>query len=339
MSMTNLPSPASDTSRTTTQHPVASAEPRRALLLVNLGTPDAPTAAAVRRFLREFLLDRRVVQLPRGLWWPLLQAVILPLRGARVAKKYASIWLPGGSPLAVHTHALAAALQQRLPRLRVAVAMRYGEPSLARAFAELRRQRTTKVLVLPLYPQYSTTTTASVEDVVNRARSMPTRLLAGYHLDPGWVAAVADSIRAHWQAKGRGDHLLLSFHGIPQRLADAGDPYPQQCEASARAIASALRLQDNAWSMAYQSRFGREAWLQPATSDALDALAAGGVRKVDVACPGFAVDCLETLEEIAMLLSGRFAESGGRLRYIPCLNASPAHADALAALVQGELDR
>jgi ferrochelatase len=194
------------------------------------------------------------------------------------------------------------------------------------------------VLVLPLYPQYSTTTTASVADIVERARSMPTRLLPEYHEDPAWVAAVADSIRAHWSANGRGGHLLFSFHGLPQRVVDAGDPYARQCEASARAVAAALRLADDAWSLAYQSRFGRERWLQPATADILDALAARGVRKLDVACPGFAVDCLETLEEIAMLLAERYAAHGGTLRYIPCLNASPAHADLLAAMAQRALD-
>jgi ferrochelatase len=312
--------------------------PATTLLLVNLGTPDAPTPRAVRRYLREFLSDRRVVQLPRWLWWPLLWLLILPLRGARVARKYAAIWLPGGSPLAVHTRDLAAAVQQRLPGLRVAHAMRYGEPSLEGAFTRLRQQRAGRVLVLPLYPQYSTTTTASVADIVARARSMPTQLLPEYHDDPAWIAAVADSIRAHWAANGRGEHLLFSFHGLPQRVVDAGDPYARQCEASARAIAAALRLADDAWSLAYQSRFGRERWLQPATAGTLDALAARGVRKLDVACPGFAVDCLETLEEIAMLLAQRHAARGGTLRYIPCLNASPAHADMLAARVQRALD-
>jgi ferrochelatase len=309
-----------------------------ALLLVNLGTPDAPTPRAVRRYLAQFLHDHRVVQLTRWLWCPLLHFVILPLRGRKVARKYAAVWMPGGSPLAVHTHELAGAVQQRLPGLQVAHAMRYGEPSLEGAFVALRQQRIGRVLVLPLYPQYSTTTTASVADIVKRARSMPTRLLPEYHDDPAWVAAIADSIRAHWAAHGRGGHLLLSFHGLPQRVVDAGDPYARQCEASARAIAAALRLGDDAWSLAYQSRFGSERWLQPATADTLDALAARGVRKLDVACPGFAVDCLETLEEIAMLLAERFAARGGTLRYIPCLNASPAHADLLAAQVQRALD-
>ena len=308
------------------------------LLLVNLGTPDAPTPRAVRRYLGQFLHDHRVVQLTRWLWCPLLHFLILPLRGPRVARKYAAIWLPGGSPLAVHTRDLAAAVQQRLPGLQVAHAMRYGEPSLEAAFMRLRQQRAGRVLVLPLYPQYSTTTTAAVADVVERARSMPTQLLPEYHDDPAWVAAIADSIRAHWAAHGRGGHLLFSFHGLPQRLVDAGDPYARQCEASAQAIAAALRLRDDAWSLAYQSRFGRERWLQPSTSDTLDALAARGVDSVDVACPGFAVDCLETLEEIAMQLAERHAARGGTLRYIPCLNASPAHADLLAARVRRALD-
>jgi ferrochelatase len=308
------------------------------LLLVNLGTPDAPTPRAVRRYLGQFLHDHRVVQLTRWLWCPLLHFLILPLRGPRVARKYAAIWLPGGSPLAVHTRDLAAAVQQRLPGLQVAHAMRYGEPSLEAAFMRLRQQRAGRVLVLPLYPQYSTTTTAAVADVVERARSMPTQLLPEYHDDPAWIAAIADSIRAHWAAHGRGGHLLFSFHGLPQRLVDAGDPYARQCEASALAIAAALRLRDDAWSLAYQSRFGRERWLQPSTSDTLDALAARGVDSVDVACPGFAVDCLETLEEIAMQLAERHAARGGTLRYIPCLNASPAHADLLAARVRRALD-
>ena len=311
--------------------------PDTAVLLVNLGTPEAPTPAAVRRYLAEFLSDRRVVSLPALLWQPLLRGVILPLRGARVAEKYASIWLPGGSPLAVHTRALAGAVQQRLPGWRVACAMRYGTPALGGVLDGLRRDGARRVLVLPLYPQYSTTTTASVADVVADARGLDASLVEDYHLDAGWVDAVAGSIRAHRQASGNGAHLLFSFHGLPQRLVDAGDPYQRQCEESARAIAAALGLGDDAWSIAYQSRFGRERWLGPATAEALDALAARGVRVVDVACPGFAVDCLETLEEVAMMLAARFRERGGTLRYVPCLNAAPAHADALAAIARRAL--
>ena len=308
-----------------------------ALLLVNLGTPDAPTPAAVRRYLTEFLSDPRVVSLPRLLWQPLLRGVILPLRSPRVAEKYASIWLPGGSPLAVHTRELAEAVQERLPHWRVACAMRYGTPSLRSVLDGLRADGVQRLLVLPLYPQYSTTTTASVADVAVGTPGLQVQLVEEYHADANWVAAVAASIRAHRATHGRADHLLFSFHGLPQRLVDAGDPYQRQCEASARAIAQALQLPEGAWSLAYQSRFGRERWLGPSTADALDALSARGVRTVDVACPGFAVDCLETLEEVAMLLAGRFAERGGTLRYVPCLNAAPAHADALAALASRAL--
>lgn len=312
--------------------------PDTALLLVNLGTPAAPTPRAVRHYLAEFLSDPRVVQLPRWLWQPLLRGVILPLRGARVARKYAEIWMDAGSPLAVHTRELAAVVQQRLPQLRVAHAMRYGEPALAATLATLRQDGIRRVLVLPLYPQYSTTTTASVADVLAGATGIETRLVNEYHLDAGWIAAIAASIRAHWQVHGRGERLVLSFHGIPQRLVDDGDPYAAQCEAGVAAIARALELRDGEFVLSYQSRFGREAWLQPATQATLQALAAAGVRRVDVVCPCFAVDCLETLEEIAMVNAEAFRSAGGEaLHYIPCLNASPAHADALAALARRQL--
>lgn len=312
--------------------------PDIALLLVNLGTPAAPTPRAVRHYLAEFLSDPRVVQLPRWLWQPLLRGVILPLRGARVARKYAAIWMDAGSPLAVHTRELATVVQQRLPQLRVAHAMRYGEPALAATLATLRQEGIRRVLVLPLYPQYSTTTTASVADELAGATGIETRLVNEYHLDAGWIAAIAASIRAHWQVHGRGEKLVLSFHGIPQRLVDDGDPYATQCEASATAIARALGLRDDEFMLTYQSRFGREAWLQPATQATLQALAADNVRRVDVVCPGFAVDCLETLEEIAMANAEAFRSAGGEaLHYIPCLNAAPAHADALAALAQRKL--
>jgi ferrochelatase len=307
--------------------------PETAVVLVNLGTPSAPTPRAVRRYLGEFLMDPRVVALPRWLWGPLLHLVILPLRSPRVARKYAEIWMEGGSPLAVYTRRLAQAVQQRMPQARVMHAMRYGSPSIPEVFAQLRSERIGRVIVLPLYPQYSTTTTASVDDLVRRTRSMPTVSIRDYHRDPRWVQAIADSIRAHWAANGRGDRLVFSFHGLPQRLVDAGDPYATQCEAGVAAIAQALALQPGDYRLTYQSRFGREQWLEPATVDVLGALAREGVRKVDVVCPGFAVDCLETLEEIAMQNAEVFRAAGGdALRYIPCLNDAPAHADVLAAL-------
>jgi ferrochelatase len=318
------------------------ASPDTAVVLVNLGTPDAPTPAAVRRYLGEFLSDRRVVSLPRALWWPVLHGAVLPLRAAKVAHKYASIWLPGpdgGSPLAVYTRRLARALQRELPGLRVVDAMRYGNPSLARVLDGLRDAGVRRALVLPLYPQYSTTTTASVGDVVARARGIDVGLVEDYHLAPEWIGAVAGSIRAHRERHGAGEHLLFSFHGLPQRLVDAGDPYARQCEAGARAIATALGLPEPAWSLSYQSRFGRERWLEPATDATLRALAARGTRRVDVVAPGFAVDCIETLEEVAMMLAGQFAALGGELRYIPCLNDSPAHAAALASIASRALAR
>lgn len=310
--------------------------PDTALLAVNLGTPETPTAPAVRRYLAEFLGDPRVVAIPPLLWKPLLHGVILPLRSGRSAAKYAQVWLPEGSPLAVHTRRLAEGMQRELPRWRVREAMRYGQPALDPALDALAREGVRRIVVLPLYPQYSTTTTASVEDRLRlwqaRNPQVAVRCIRDYATDPGWVAAVAGSIRDHWQRHGRGETLVFSFHGIPQRVADDGDPYPQRCEASARAIAAALDLGDDDWRLTYQSRFGRERWLQPYAEPTLWAMAEGGIRRIDVVCPGFATDCLETLEEVAMGFAATVAERGAQLRYIPCLNDAPAHARALAAL-------
>lgn len=310
--------------------------PNTALLAVNLGTPEAPTPQAVRRYLAEFLGDPRVVSIPRWLWKPLLHGLILPLRGPRSAEKYAQVWLPGGSPLAVYTAGLAQALQAALPAWRVDWAMRYGEPALLRALDRLCDAGIGRIVVLPLYPQFSTTTTASVQDVVDAWRQrhpdVRVELIRDYAEDPAWVAAVAASIRAYWEANGRGEQLMFSFHGLPQRVADDGDPYPQRCEASARAIAAALGLGEDEWRLGYQSRFGRERWLQPYAEPTLWAMAEAGVRRIDVVCPGFATDCLETLEEVAMGFAHTLAERGATLQYIPCLNAAPAHAAALAGL-------
>jgi ferrochelatase len=330
---------------------------RTAVVLVNLGTPDAPTPDAVRRYLREFLSDRRVVDLPRWLWWPILNLAILPLRATRVARKYASVWQPGGSPLAVYTRRLAQAVQRECPQWQVVHAMRYGAPSLAQTLQQVCADGR-RVLVLPLYPQYSTTTTASVRDVLEAegfsvqdvgfvetgkypavsGEDQPVAQFVGdYHLDPGWIAAVAGSIRAHRAQHGNAAHLLFSFHGLPQRLADNGDPYPSHCEAGARAIAAALGLREEAWTLTYQSRFGREKWLEPATADTLVELAGRGIRSVDVVAPGFAVDCLETLEEVAQMLKEDFHARGGELRYIACLNDSAAHARVLAQIARSAL--
>ncbi len=316
--------------------------PDTAVLVVNLGTPETPTAPAVRRYLAEFLSDPRVVAIPALLWKPLLHGVILPLRGGRSAEKYAQVWLPEGSPLMVHTRNLVQAMKPLLRGREVRLAMRYGAPALGTALDALAATGIRRIAVLPLYPQYSTTTTASVEDLVERwcTRHPDVRvsLVRDYAVDPLWVDAVADSIRRWWDRNGRGEKLMFSFHGIPQRVADAGDPYPQQCEASARAIAQALGLEAEQWQMGYQSRFGREQWLQPYAEPSLWALAEQGVRRIDVVCPGFAADCLETLEEVAMGFTHTLAERGAQMRYIPCLNDDPAHAAALARLAETALE-
>ncbi|WNH53999.1 ferrochelatase [Stenotrophomonas oahuensis] len=310
--------------------------PHTAVLAVNLGTPQTPTAPAVRRYLAEFLSDPRVVSIPALLWKPLLYGLILPLRSGRSAAKYAQVWLPEGSPLMVYTRRLAEAMQTLMPDLTVRHAMRYGAPALTTELDRLAAEGVRRVVVLPLYPQYSTTTTASIEDQLRqwqpRHPGVTVTLVRDYAVDPQWVDAVAGSIRAWWDQHGRGDKLLFSFHGIPQRLADAGDPYPQRCEASAQAIADALGLAAGKWQLAYQSRFGREKWLQPYAEPTLWALAEAGTKQIDVVCPGFATDCLETLEEVAMGFTETVAERGAQMRYIPCLNDAPAHALALSRL-------
>lgn len=321
------------------------AAPRDGVLLVNLGTPDAPTAAAVRRYLAEFLHDHRVVDLNRWLWCPLLHGVILPLRSPKVARAYASIWTGQGSPLRVGSQRLAEALAAALPGVELRLAMRYGQPSVGSVLREMADAGVNRLWVLPLYPQYSASTSASVHDAVMREllrwrRQPELHLLQDYHLDPGWVRAVADSVRAHWAIRGRGERLLMSFHGLPQRFVQAGDPYAAQCAASARAIASELGLGEGQWWHSYQSRFGREPWLQPYTDHTLETWGRQGVGAVDVLCPGFAVDCLETLEEIAVENARGYQQAGGEaLRYIPCLGAAPAHVEALARLLRRSIDR
>lgn len=327
-----------------TAPPAAITPATDAVLLINLGTPSAPTAAAVRRYLAQFLHDRRVVDLSRWLWCPLLHGLILPLRGPRVARKYAAIWTAAGSPLLAHSQRLAAAVQAALPQARVALAMTYGEPSIAAALAALHAAGVRRLTVLPLYPQFSHTTTSAARDAVERALAASgwrpqLAFIDDYHRDEAWLDAVAQSIQTQWYLYGRGEKLLLSFHGIPQRLAQAGDPYPDQCRASAAAIAQRLQLRADDWQLTFQSRFGREPWLQPYTDQTLQQLARAGVRRVDVVCPGFAVDCLETLEEISLLNARVFRAAGGEaLSYIPALNAAPAHAQALAALAQRHAD-
>lgn len=317
---------------------------RSAVLLVNLGTPDAPTAAAVRPYLAEFLGDPRVIEYPRLLWKLILHGIILRIRPKRSAHAYQRIWTAEGSPLRVGSEALAASLGAELARRRpgpvtVALAMRYGKPSVADTVAKLQREGVRRLLVLPLYPQYSATSTGSVfdavADTVKGLRWPPElRQVNDYHDDPAYIAALAASVRAHWETHGRGDKLLMSFHGIPERYTRAGDPYYCQCHATARLLREALGLSEDEAIFSFQSRVGRERWLHPYTDETVRALGARGIKRLDVISPGFAVDCLETLEEIAMQNAEFFREAGGEtLSYIPCLNSAPAHVDALADLV------
>jgi ferrochelatase len=321
--------------------------PRTAVLYVNLGTPDEPTAPALRRYLAEFLSDPRVVEIPRLVWWPILHGVILRTRPKQSAAKYASVWMPEGSPLAVWTARQAAALGQALAarghHVRVRHAMRYGNPSIASVMDELRAEGATRVLLIPAYPQYAAATTASISDKVlewaTQARRMPElRFVGEYHDDPGYIAALAARLRAHWAEHGRGDKLVLSFHGVPERSLHLGDPYHCQCHKTARLLAEALGLSRDQLVVTFQSRFGKAKWLEPYTEPTLEKLASDGVKRVDVMCPGFVADCLETLEEIAQEASEAYLAAGGeRFDYVPCLNAEPVWNDALAALAERHL--
>lgn len=321
--------------------------PRAAVLLVNLGTPDEPTPSAVRRYLAEFLADPRVVEIPRAIWLPILYGLILPLRARASAQKYRTIWTPDGSPLKVWTEKQAKLLQGWLDEhghgVQVRHAMRYGGPSIASQLGALKAAGAERILVLPCYPQYSGTTTASVIDAVNRwcagERSVPElRFVNRYHDDAGYIAALARGVERLWRAEGRADHLVMSFHGVPERTVRLGDPYRDQCENTARRLAARLMLEPGEYTLAYQSRFGKAKWLEPATEPTLQALAMKGVTKVDVVCPGFTSDCLETLEEIAQEARAAFLQSGGKeFRYIPCLNDEPGWIAALGSIAQDHL--
>jgi ferrochelatase len=318
--------------------------PKTAVLLVNLGTPSAPEPGAVGRYLREFLGDPRVVDLPRWLWLPLLYLVIVPLRSRRSAAAYRQVWREDGSPLLAISRCLASRLATRLQgKALVQLAMRYGQPSIGSAFQQFQAQGVGKLVVLPLYPQYSRTTTASVFDAVDsslmRMGWQPEQVrIDDYHQHTPWITAVADSIRQFRSTHGAADKLLFSMHGIPQRYVENGDPYAQQGKDSIAAIARQAGLQEDEWLLCYQSRVGREAWLQPYTDVVLQQLAANGVQRVQAVCPGFAVDCLETLEEVAIRYRELFQENGGKeLAYIPALNDSDAHVEALASLLEPHL--
>jgi ferrochelatase len=320
---------------------------RTAVLLVNLGTPDQPTAAALRRYLGEFLSDPRVVEIPRLVWMPILHGIILRTRPARSAAKYASVWMPEGSPLAVwtqrQTEAVARALADRGHTLLVRHAMRYGNPGIPAVMDDLRKEGVTRVLVLPLYPQYAAATTASVADKLlqwaTQARRMPElRFINEYPDDAGYIAALAEKVRSHWAEHGRAERLVLSFHGVPHRSLILGDPYHCQCHKTGRLLAQSLGLSKDELLLTFQSRFGKAKWLEPYTEPTLKALAAAGVKSVDVMCPGFVADCLETLEEIAQEAHEAFIEAGGQqFRYIACLNDQPSWITALANLAERHL--
>jgi ferrochelatase len=317
---------------------------RAAILLVNLGTPDAPTAQAVRRYLRQFLSDPRVIEVPRALWLPILHGFVLNTRPQQSARKYASIWYPEGSPLRVHTERQARLLGGRLgPDVQVEFAMRYGEPSIPGALARLKSEGRDRVLLFPLYPQYAASTTASaldqVTETIRRMRNVPEiRWIKEFHAHSAYLDAVAALVREHWRHSGRPEKVIMSFHGLPQYTVALGDPYSRQCIETAALLARRLDLADGDWETTFQSRFGRTAWIKPYTAATVADYARQGVRHVDVVCPGFVADCLETLEEIGIEVRKSFLEAGGReFHLLPCLNERAEWIDALVAIARPHL--
>lgn len=321
---------------------------RIGVLITNLGTPDAPETPALRTYLREFLSDPRVVEVPRLLWWLVLNGVILRIRPRRSAAAYKTVWTERGSPLLFHTKDQQQALQAKLAErygddVVVKYAMRYGNPSIASGLQELFDAGARKLVVLPLYPQYSAATTGSTFDAIsadfNKRRWLPDfRFVSHYHDHPAYIAAVAQSIKQFWEIHGKPEKLILSYHGVPLRYLHNGDPYHCECHKTSRLIAEQLGLQKNEYITTFQSRFGREEWLQPYTDATLKALPGQGVKRIQVVCPGFSSDCLETIEEIGEENREYFMEAGGKdYAYIPALNAEPGHIDVLAQIVQEQL--
>jgi len=313
------------------------------VLVTNLGTPDAPETGALRRYLKQFLWDPRVVEVPRPLWWLILNGVILRIRPRRSAEAYRAVWTEEGSPLLSISRAQVAGIKERLSArlsapVEVVLGMRYGNPSIPAALKHLHDLNVRRLLVLPLYPQYSASTTASTFDALAATlmgwRWIPElRFIARYHDESGYIGALADSVREHWAENGRGEHLVISFHGVPRRYLDKGDPYHCQCVKTGRLLAERLQLEEGSWSVTFQSRFGREEWLKPYTDASIRALGQRGLKRIDVICPGFSADCLETIEEIGVENAGYFREAGGEaLNYIPCLNTRADHLDYLADL-------
>lgn len=314
------------------------------VLLLQLGTPDAPTTPALRRYLRQFLSDRRVIDLPRALWWPILNFIVLRRRPPRSAALYRKVWTDGGSPLLVTSRAQAAALQQRLQArasrpVVTAVAMRYGNPSTEDAVEELIRQGADRIVVLPMYPQYASATTgSSLEElfaVLARRRVIPpVRIVAPYFDDEGYIEALAAVTREALDGAEPPQRIVVSFHGLPRRYVDLGDPYQQHCEATAKRLTAALGLPEDRVMLVYQSRFGREPWLQPYADDTIKRLPSQGVTRIAVMCPGFTADCLETIEEMGMTNRELFEHAGGRgYVMVPCVNEHPVWLDAMARLV------
>lgn len=315
---------------------------KQGVLLVNLGTPDEPTAPAVKRFLSQFLHDHRVVDMTRWLWCPILHGVILPVRAPKVAKLYESVWMDDGSPLMVYSKRQAKKLAQLLD-IPVELGMTYGNPSLHSGFEALLAQGVEEVVVLPLYPQYSGTTTAAVSDGITKAfKKLPVipaySLIRDYHDHPMFIDALAQSVRKYWAENGQGDYLVCSYHGIPKRYADNGDIYPQHCETTTRLLGEALGLKADQIGTTYQSRFGREEWLQPYTDKTLEKLPSKGIKNIDIMTPAFSSDCLETLEEIAGENKEIFLEAGGEtFNYIPCLNDDESHIAMMGELIRDKL--
>ena len=321
---------------------------KSAIVLVNLGTPDAPTRGAVRRYLKQFLSDPRVVEIPRALWALILHLAILPFRSGRSADKYRTIWTRDGSPPKVYTGKQASALQAMLGArghqdVEVAMAMRYGSPALADVLDALKAKGCERIVVLPAYPQYSGTTTASIWDAVfshyRHVRNIPElRLVKHYHDHDAYIEALAKSVERHWDQHGRGEKLVMSFHGVPKRTLMLGDPYHCECQKTGRLLAARLGLGADQYLLTFQSRFGRAEWLQPYTAPTVQQLARDGIKRIDVMCPGFTSDCLETLEEINMEVRHDFEAGGGQdYHYIPCLNDDPAWIEAMAEIAEQHL--
>lgn len=318
------------------------------ILLINLGTPDAPTPAALRPYLKEFLSNRRVIEVPRLIWWPILHGFILPFRPKQSAEKYALIWTSEGSPLKVHTERQTALLAEMLHKtvsnkLVVEYAMNIGNPSVASVMNKMKSAGCDRILIVPLFPQYAASSTAAAMDAVfaalNQMRNMPAiRTVKQYHDHPGYIAALAQNIRDYWEQHGQPDKLIISFHGVPRRNLDKGDPYFCFCQKTGRLLAEALNLEQSQYQVCFQSRFGRAQWLQPYTAETLENLGKSQTRRVDIVCPGFVSDCLETLEEIAIEGKKIFIEAGGKeYHYIPCLNERTDWIAALAEIVQSNL--